>query len=84
MRHTALGAIGEISTPEKEWWLGLNKMIDGHNTLSEGHERFFIYRQYASIEIDIAFRQLCDEAVDLAGWSQSQGPLSLSLTSPSE
>ena len=25
MRHTALGAIGEISTPEKEGWPGLNK-----------------------------------------------------------
>ena len=25
MRHTAFGAIGEINTPEKEGWLGLDK-----------------------------------------------------------
>ena len=68
IRHTAIGATGEINVSEKEGWLKLVKVMMDHSTLSEGHENSSKCYQKPYADINIDFHQLRCKAIALLRW----------------
>ena len=65
VRHTAFGAIGEISTFEKEGWLGQDKSDGRPWTFSVGREMSFKCCHGPYIDTDIDLQQLWGKTVAL-------------------
>ena len=72
-RHTAFGAIGEISTPEKEGWPGLEKVITDHKPLPEGRQKSSKHCQGPYNDFYIYLRRLWGKTVELVGWFHTIG-----------
>ena len=72
-RYTAFGAIGEISTQEKEGWPGLEKVMADHKPLPEGRQKSSKHCQGPYSDFDIDLHWSWGKTVELVGWFHTIG-----------